>query len=191
MTALIFPAGSVHTAQLNRLDLIPAGTVVTCYDVVNFRNRHHTPAVFPELLLGGKGCQTDTYSGDWQFAPHPTMFIFRKLTINLFFGALDLPRAFGMYLEVADFQVKAWHLDYGRPPYGQKVSAGEKFVSPRFRLFLRRNQPVYDTLDKFAKMLIEEGLIPNPEEKSRQAWWREPLLYLARPRFRNRGGYPG
>ena len=76
--------------QLNRLELLPAGTAITAYDVVNFRNRHLTPATWPELLLGGEGCRTDTYSRDWQFAPHPSLFIFRKLESSLFAGA-DAP----------------------------------------------------------------------------------------------------
>ncbi len=163
-----------NSTQLNRLELFPAGTMVTAYDLVNFRNRHHTPKTWPELILGSE-FNTNTYSGDWQFAPHPTMFIFRKLETNMFFGALDLPGAFGMYLSIDKYEVKEWHLNYGTEPDGQVLEAGEEFVSPRFCLFVRQNQSVYDTLDDFSKILVDSGRIPSPEKKKRYSWWNEPI----------------
>ncbi|HEY3377495.1 MAG TPA: TIM-barrel domain-containing protein [Armatimonadota bacterium] len=166
---------TVHAAtQLNRLDLFPARTLVTPYDVVNYRNRHHTPNTYPELVLGD-ACETDTYSGDWQFTPHPTLFILRKLSASLFVGALDLPQAFGMYLSVKQHRVRHWYLDYGAAADGQPLAAGERFVSPRFRLFVRHGLSVNAMLDSFAAMLIAQGLIPHPLHKARQAWWQEPL----------------
>lgn len=164
-----------NPAQLNRLELFPAGTIVTAYDLVNFRNRHHTPNVWPELVLG-TGVKTDTFSEDWQFAPHPTMFIFRKLKINMFFGAMEIPKAFGMSLDIEDkYKVKNWYLNYGPQPHGQVLKSGEEFISPRFRLFVRQEQGVYDTIDEFSKMLIKAGQIPDPKEKVRHSWWKEPV----------------
>ncbi len=167
---------ALAATQLNRLELLPAGTAITAYDVVNFRNRHLTPATWPELLLGGEGCRTDTYSGDWQFAPHPSLLIFRKLESSLFAGAFDLPEStFGMYLSVRDYRVDTWHLDYGEEPWGKPLAAGKRFVSPRLRLFVRQGLSVYEMLDVFRDMLIHGGQIPDPADKQRHSWWREPL----------------
>ncbi len=180
---------SASPTQFNRLDLFPAGTIVTAYDLVNYRNRHHTPATYPELLLGGTGCRTDTYSGDWQFAPHPTLFIFRKAELALFTGFVELPAAFGMFFSAVGHRVESWHVDYGAAPHGQPVSAGETVTSPRFRLFCRQDHSVADMLDVYAAMLIRAGEIPDPSAKRRADWWREPLYctwidqhYLARTR---------
>jgi hypothetical protein len=160
--------------QLNDIRFFPGGTIVTAYNLVNFRNRHHTPEVWPELLTGQE-IKTDTYSGDWQFAPHPTMFIFRKLKSHLFFGSLDLPKSFGMYLDMKNYKVKNWSLDYGSFPDGQMLAAGELFRSPTMRLFIRESKTVYDVIDEFVSMLIRSGRIPDTSGKVTHSWWREPL----------------
>lgn len=160
--------------QLNSINFFPADTIVNMYNLVNFRNRHHTPEVFPELLTGQK-IKTDTYSCDWQFAPHPTFFIFRKLQSHLFFGALDLPKTFGMYLEMKTFRVKNWSLDYGAHPNGRELAAGEMFRSPVMRLFLRKSKSVYGIIDEFVSMLVRSKRIPDPLKKTIQPWWRETI----------------
>jgi hypothetical protein len=165
----------VSRGELDRLNIFPVGTVVNMYNLVNFRNRHHTPETYPELLLGGKGCRTTTYSSDWQFAPHPALFILRKSGSGLFVGKVDLAKDFGMYIEVADYRVKAWYLDFGNFENGLLLKKGEKFVSPRMRLFLRHNKSVGDILGEFSRMLIEEGVIADPAKKERCKWWEEPL----------------
>jgi hypothetical protein len=144
------------------------------YNLVNFRNRHNTPEVFPELLTG-REIKTDTYSGDWQFAPHPTFFIFRKLRSHLFFGAVDLPKSFGMYLEMKTYRVKNWSLDFGTYPNGQTLAAGEFFRSPTMRLFIRKTKSVYSMIDEFIAMLVGSGKIPDPSKKLIHPWWREPI----------------
>lgn len=156
--------------ELNRLDLFPTGTALNLYDVVNFRNRLYTPNTWPELNLGGKGCETDTYSTDWQFAPHPTMFILRKAKDHLFFGALELPKAFGMYFKAAEYRVQHWYLDCGAVGFGLKLRKGETFVSPRFCMFLDRGRSVHETVVRWTDLLIEQGLIPDPKRKTRYAW---------------------
>lgn len=160
--------------QLNSLRLFPAETIVTAYNLVNFRNRHHTPEVWPELLTGQE-IKTDTYSGDWQFAPHPTCFIFRKLQSHLFFGALDLPNTFGMYLEMKNYKVETWSLDFGAFPHGLKLSAGTLFRSHAMRLFIRKSDSVYAIIDEFVSMLVRSGRIPDPSGKATPSWWREPV----------------
>ena len=165
-----------RAGQLNALQLFPAGTGLDLYELVNFRNRHFYIDASPEFLIEPEaGFKTDTYSTDWQFAPHPTLFLLRKHELQLFFGAFDLPRAFGMYIDVANGKVRDWHLDYGAAPHGQPLAAGEEFISPRFRLFARRDVTVEGMLDLYARMLIDAGQIPNPAEKVRHAWHREPL----------------
>lgn len=166
---------TTQSTQLNRLDLFPAGTQLNLYNVINFRNHHGTSATWPELPLADRNCQTDTYSRDWQFAPHPTAFVFRKSNLNLFFGALDLPQAFGMYISVDKYVTRQWHLEFGAAPHGQPLAAGETFTSPRFRLFARQNQTPYETYTVFGRMLIDEKIIPDPQKKTRHTWWREPL----------------
>jgi hypothetical protein len=161
--------------ELNRLDLFPEGTMLNMYDVVNFRNRHHTPHIWPELNLGGKGFETETYSTDWQFAPHPTMFILRKDDISLFVGALDLPKAFGMYLKVEDYKVKHWYLDYGQTGFGQKLKAGETFQSPKFAVFLDHGKSVYETIDRYLDVLVRNKSIPDPRTKKTYPWHTENL----------------
>lgn len=162
--------------QLNALELFPADTVLDFYDLVNYRNRHFYNETWPQLLLEPEGgFKTDTYSTDWQFAPHPTLFILRKHELHMFFGALDLPRAYGMYIDVANSRVRDWRLDYGAAPHGQPLKEGEEFVSPRFRLFARRDTSVEGVLDLFGRMLVTAGQVPDPAEKVHIPWHREPL----------------
>jgi hypothetical protein len=165
---------SSKDSQLNRLGLFGKDSFINCYNLINFRNKHNSTNVYPELLIGDDNCETNTYSEDWQFAPHPTMFIFQKLETNMFFGALDLPKAFGMYFKSKKFKVEEFYLDYGNYPYGKTLKAGEKFESPRFRLFVR-NSSVYETLDDFSSMLINGKIIADPKQKERLLWWQEPL----------------
>ncbi len=161
--------------QLNQLHLFPRGTGIDLFEVVNFRNRHHTERTWPELFLGDKKCQTTTDSTDWQFAPHPTALLFRANDVSLFCGALDLPRAFGFHFAAGGYRLQNWHLDYGTAPHGQPLKEGEEFHSPRFRLFLRHHRSVYECYTEFGEMLVREGKIPDPAKKHRERWWREPL----------------
>ena len=147
--------------QLNRLELFPAGTILNFDDLVNFRNRHFAANTWPELNLG-QGFQTDTYSRDWQFAPHPSLFVLRKEPTNLLAALADLPAGtFGMHLAVKDFRVRHWYLDYGPQPHGLKLLAEQPFDSPRLRLMLRHDESVYDTLDAFTATLVRGR--PDPQ----------------------------
>ena len=58
--------------ELNALEILPSGSMVNFYDLINFRNHHGTPSTWPELPLADK-VDTTTFSSDWQFAPHPSM----------------------------------------------------------------------------------------------------------------------
>lgn len=163
-----------RACQLNRLELLPSGTRLNLWDVVNYRNRHHSPHAWPELLLGGKGCETDTYSTDWQFAPHPSMMILRKGGDHLLLGALDLPTAYGLHLKAADHRLEHLHLDYGPAPHGQPLAAGAAFAAPRFALLLDR-AGVEPAIGRWTALLVDQGAIPDPARKARHAWHAEPL----------------
>lgn len=160
--------------RLERFDVLPAGAALNLMDVVNFRNRHHTHHTWPELPLGGKGCATDTYSTDWQFAPHPTMLILRSPDAHILVGALDLTTAYGMYFAAAEQRVRHWYLDYGGV-HGQALRAGETFTAPRFAVFLDRRGDVHATVARWTGLLISQAAIPDPAHKVRHAWHTQPL----------------
>lgn len=160
--------------QLNRLELLPAGSRLNLWDVVNYRNRHHTPHTWPELLLGGKGCETDTYSTDWQFAPHPSMMILRRDDEQLLIGALDLTTAYGLHLKAADLTLQHLHLDYGPAPHGQPLVAGETVVFPRFAILLQHGTPE-QAIGRWTGLLVARAAIADPARKVRHAWHTEPL----------------
>jgi len=161
--------------QLNRLELFPVETSLNLYDVVNFRNRHLTPRTWPELLLGGEGCSTDTYSTDWQFAPHPTVLLIRKAMRALCVGSMDLAPTYGMYFKARDYRLQHWYLDYGAAPHGLPLQRGQRLQFPRLRLFLRTAADPHDLYRQWGRMLISAAKIADPARKRRDSWWLEPL----------------
>lgn len=165
---------AAESRRLNRVELLPAGTKINMYDLVNFRNRHHTPHTWPELNFG-MTIDTTTYSNDWQFAPHPSMFVLRKNDIHLLFGAKSLPTSYGMYIEAEDFVLKSWFLDYGEGEWGLPLSEGDTFESPAFCLFAADDQDVHDTIGDYGRLLVREGWIPDPADKPRADWHRDNL----------------
>ncbi|HEY9249783.1 MAG TPA: TIM-barrel domain-containing protein, partial [Rariglobus sp.] len=165
---------SNHDVQLNALELFSAGTVLNLHEVVNFRNRHHTPRTWPELLLGN-AISTTTYSDDWQFAPHPTALLFTKNRHSLFAGFTGLQASFGMQLKALRNRVERWTVDFGPHPHGLVLKAGEEFRSAPLRLFVREQRTVHQMYAEFGRMLVDEGEIPDPAAKHRHAWWLEPL----------------
>ena len=166
---------AAQNLTLNRLQILPTDTILNLYNCINFRNRHATEHTWPELLLGQK-IEANTYSTDWQFAPHPTMIGFTKLDTSLFIGALDLPQAFGLYLKTTErYKVDEFYLDYGEGEHGLTLEAGETFTSPTFRIFARKGLDPYQMYAEFGQMLIDEKRIPDPAAKKREAWWQAPL----------------
>lgn len=161
--------------ELTQLVILPPATLLNLYDVVNFRNRHYTDRTWPELLLGGAGCETDTYSRDWQFAPHPSMLQLRKQETTLCLGAVDLPTAYGLYFAASDFTLGHCYLDYGSPGFGQELSPGTVFTTPRFCLFLARDKTPYEVTERYTGLLVQQGVIPDPKAKARYTWHREPV----------------
>ncbi|MFD0673844.1 TIM-barrel domain-containing protein [Cohnella sp. GCM10027633] len=163
-------------SSLGAIELFPAGTKINMYDLINFRNRHHTPHTWPELNFG-MTIDTTTYSNDWQFAPHPSMFVLRKDRIALVFGALSLSETFGMSLSAEDFLLRDWRLDYGGEQWGLQVAAGQTFESPVFCLFSADagGGDVYSAVKEYADALVRGRWIPDPADKPRIAWHRDNL----------------
>lgn len=160
--------------ELNALAILPPGSGMNLYDVVNFRNRHFTEKTWPELLIG-RELETGTYSDDWQFAPHPTALILRKNEVSLFAGFTELQASFGMRLKVRQSVVRHWEVDFGAAPHGLKLEPGEVFRSAPLRIFLRRGNDPCLVFSEFGAMLAREGKIADPAAKPRFDWWREPI----------------
>ncbi len=164
-----------QNCELNRLFLFPPQTELNFFDVVNFRHRHYTSNTWPELLLGGKGCETDTYSEDWQFAPHPSMLMLRKAESTFCLGAMSLSQSFGMYFNASEFLLNQWYLHFGPEGSGLKLTVGTLFESPEFCLFLCHDQPPFSIMKRYTDLLIEQRYIPEPEKKTRYGWHTEPV----------------
>ena len=161
--------------MLNNLHLFPAGCILNLHKLFNFRNRHCTEQTAPDLLLGDQ-FETTTYSNDWQFAPHPSMFTFTKNTCNLFFGALDLPRAsFGLDISIDSYRAMRFCQNYGGEQHGLPLKAGEEFSSGRFVMFAGYDSDPHDTIAQYCRILIDEGIIPDPAMKERFPWHRGNL----------------
>ncbi len=161
--------------ELSALQCMAAGTGLNVHRVINFRNRHHTEAVWPELLVGGEGFSTTTYSTDWQFAPHPTLLLFEKAGFHLAFGLMDLSPSFGMELSASKYRCNRWILDYGAPPNGLKLQRGIQFISPTFSLSIFDTPDAIEAFDRFGQLLVDQGKVPTPGGNARHAWWDAPL----------------
>ena len=163
-----------RAVTLNSIRLLPAGTKMPLYKAVNFRNRHCTEQTWEDLAMG-EHFSTTTYSTDWQFAPHPSMLLFSKLDYHLFLGALNLPGSFGLYLDVDSYQVARLEESYGEGGYGQKLAAGEAFESTRYAFFVDYKKDPHDVVEQYTRLLVAEGMIPDPAKRKRYPWHRENL----------------
>lgn len=161
-----------RAVELNRLDLAPAGSLCNCYEVRNFRNQHTTDRMWPEVILGSRFA-TDTYSTDWQFAPHPTAMMFVRNDLHLLLGATGVPvGGYGLYLRGARCRADEFYLHYGDAPWGMKLAAGEIWHAPEFRLFAQRTADTFGAWAGFGELLIREKYIANPAAKRRFDWHR-------------------
>lgn len=160
--------------ELNALSIMPVHSKLNLYDMVNFRNHHGTPSTWPELCLADD-METTTYSLDWQFAPHPTMLLFRKNETNLLCAPLELPKAFGFHFKVKRYDLAKWELDYGPTGSGEPLSASQIWNSPVFCFLKTEHEAVYDTIDRYCRLLVSGGYIPDPAARQRYRWHRENL----------------
>lgn len=164
------PAGD---CELNALHILPRGTALGFYQLINFRNRHHTSAVWPELLPGME-CESSTDSSDRQFAPHPAAMLLTAGSDNLFCGVSEpVAGSFGMKFRAAHYRLEQWTLEFGSRGYGLPLIGGKVFRLPEFRLFSVAEGTPFDCFRTFGEMLIREGKIPDPAWKKRFDWHRE------------------
>jgi hypothetical protein len=166
-----------RTLALARLNLFPGGTQINMYRVINFRNRHFTDETWPELPLDGlpsqPACETDTYSGDWQFAPHPTALLFQKLDLHLFCGLCQPDTSYGMYFKAQRLSVLHWYLNHGGRAAPLRLPAGAPFVTPVLRVFAARCQSPYSVYARFGRMRKSTGAAP-PARRPPVSWHRAP-----------------
>ncbi len=163
----------VKDAEMCKLDLLPAETKIGMYQLINFRNRHHTDRVWPELRLGGTTV-TDTYSTDWQFAPHPTALLLTRNESMVLFGAEELiVGGYGMEFACKKYNVEYWRINFGPEGFGLKLPAGKAYSVPRFRLMFRRGDDPFRAYAAFGRLLVKEGAIADPAEKLRFDWHRD------------------
>lgn len=154
--------------RLPEIEIFAPGTTISMYEVLNFRNRHFTSQVFPELPLGGR-IATTTFSDDWQFAPHPSLLLLRKLDLILVLGFVDSHSGFGLRLDVDHYRVNRLALDLGGPGHGLPLAAGQTWTSPRLRLVAVRTADPYEALDRFF------ATCPPAEAPRPLAWASRPL----------------
>lgn len=156
--------------ELNRVSFFPEQTKTTFWDLVNFRNQHGRESTWPDLPFHDE-IDTNTYSTDWQFAPHPTMMIFRKPELSLLFGALELPRdSFGMYLKANHYHIESWYLDYGRSGWGLELKKGTFYKLPRMCLLPEYTRDPHVIIRSWVQLLIEKKEIPDPRKIKRYPW---------------------
>ena len=159
---------------LNAVELLGEGTKMPLYKLINFRNRHCTENTWEDLVMG-EHISTTTFSTDWQFAPHPSMLLFSKRKYHFFLGALDLPKTFGLNAEIDSYRVRRLEENYGEGEYGLVLAEGEHFVSTSYAFFVDYMEEPHDVIEKYTRLLIQEGYIPDPVRRKRFGWHRENL----------------
>jgi len=173
------PSGLALTASfvpkkdvvLNRLDVFPKGTRTSCYELKNFKTLHATSAVWPQVLLGGNGFAINTYSKDWQFAPHPTAMLFTRNPAQVVVGATCAPvGGYGLYAEGKKSVLDGFWLDYGADEWGWTVKAGETWQAPEFRIVQDDSNDPFRAWTKFGEVLIAEGFIADPKKRPYYPW---------------------
>lgn len=156
---------------LNRLNVFPKGTTTACYEIKNFKNIHATSAVRPQVLLGGETFAINTYSKDWQFAPHPTAMLFTRNPAQVLVGATCAPvGGYGLYAEGAKSEIDAFYLDYGPDAWGWRIRAGETWTSPESRIVLDHSNDPFRAWANFGDVLVREGLVPDPAKRPFVPW---------------------
>ncbi len=169
----LIPKMTRCTAQeLNALRILPGGSGLNLFDLVNFRNRHGSRYVWPELNLAD-AVKTTTFSNDWQFAPHPSMFIFRREDVMLLCAPVDRHHAFGYELASKRYVLENWVLNYGEAGHGLPLE--DVCELPAITIMRRAGGTVFEALDDYCRLLIHEGRVADPFQKPTFAWHRANL----------------
>ncbi len=159
--------------ELNRLDIVPCDTRTTLYEIHAFRNRHGTARTWPDCLLGAS-FEIDTFSCDWQFAPHPTALLFARADTHFFIGATCAPLGgYGLYAKGGNNRFDHFYLDHGQEGWGMKLAARREWRTPAFRFFVNRTRDTFSTYARFGEILVKEGAIADPASRKRIPWHHE------------------
>ena len=158
--------------ELNALHILPASSGLNFFDLVNFRNRHGSSFTWPELNLAD-AVSTTTFSNDWQFAPHPSLFMFRRDDVTLLCAPVDMHRAFGYEYASKRYRLEKWILNYGEAGHGLPLDGC--CALPAFTFMRRAGGTVYDSLDDYCALLVREGKIADPKDKPAFPWHRANL----------------
>ena len=151
---------------VNRLDILPPGTTTLFYEANNYRNFHATDQVFERVVLGAGEFACDTYSRDWQFAPHPTAMLFTRNNAHLLVGATEPPvGGYGLYASGGNWRFDRFYLHYGDGEWGWKIGAGETWRTPEFYFAFDRGGDVHGAWRLFAEDLVRDGRIADPARR--------------------------
>lgn len=188
---------------LTAWQIAPGESVIRWNYLANFRNRRHYRNPYEQVCLYGlddgnfgapkglvnpdevysaKGYRgpspvsENTYSQDWQFAPHPSSFIFQAPRYNLLAACLELPSGFGMFLDIFKHKVLRWEINLGGSVHGQVVEKGETVNSPEFVFALDASEDVYHTARMYHDLLVECKQIPDPSKFGKWKSWKMPFV---------------
>jgi len=165
---------AAKSCMLNGISILPENTIMNLHKVLNYRNQHCTEQTYPDFVLGDE-IDTTTYSSDWQFAPHPSMYTFTKNDCNVILGALTLPKSFGLDLKAEGYKLEKLTENYGAGEHGLKLQEGEEFNSTVFAIYADYFMEPEQSVKRHSELLVEEKYIPNPKAKKRYPWHRENL----------------
>ncbi|MFZ2656007.1 MAG: hypothetical protein WAX69_13840 [Victivallales bacterium] len=186
--------------RLSEWTIAPKGSRISWNYLASFRNRHHHLHPYRQISLRGyddgyfgapgniniqstgysyKGTSTiseNTYSQDWQFAPHPSLMIFQAPRCNLIAGCLDLPKSgFGIYFDCFQYEIGRWSIDLGGETHGMEVKAGDEVSSPAFIFALDHSEDVYHTARLYHDILESRRFIPARDELPDDRSWHMPF----------------
>ena len=159
---------------MNRLEILPAGTKTLFYEINNYRNQHATDQVFERVVLGAREFACNTYSKDWQFAPHPSAMLFTRNDAHLLVGTTEAPvGGYGLYAQGGKWILSGFYLHYGDGEWGWGMKAGETWKSPEFYFAFDRGGDVHASWRLFAEDLATDGKIADPSRRKSVPWHRE------------------
>ena len=159
---------------MNRLYILPSGTTTLFYEIDNYRNFQATDQVFERVVLGAKEFACNTYSKDWQFAPHPSAMLFTRNDAHLLVGTTSAPvGGYGLYAFGGKWKMDGFYLHYGDGGWGWKIKAGETWRSPEFYFAFDRGGDMHGSWRLFADDLAGDGRIADPSKRRAVPWHRE------------------
>ena len=159
---------------VNRLEILPAGTTTLFYEINNYRNMQATDQVWTRTILGAAAFSTDTYSKDWQFAPHPSAMLFTRNDAHLLVGTTSAPvGGYGLYASGGKWKLDGFYLHYGEGEWGWKIRSGETWKTPEFYFAFDRGGDVHKSWKSFSDDLVSDGRIADPSKRKVVPWHRE------------------